>query len=294
MNDVQVDDSGVYQIRIFNEFGNEAFSEKFEIFVADRDIGDALEQPDLDWIIEGPSPWISENYSTYDPEDAVELIPWLDGSTYNYEYPTGNNRLITTIPGPVYIRFWWKDGFFESNDREIWLAYQGAGWQQGAALLTAETNVLKWSSQFLDRVQIDYLNDDPFRFWAFQEFQAEEVILNFPHIRDGDRDFDGFSNFIEWALNKHPDFPNSSQPFKIFEIEGKQYLGFTNTHPAELGKYSIHLETCTDLETWERIDSVVISETFHPSNNTYTVSIRDIQALGTDGGRFIRLVVTDE
>ncbi|MDA9764604.1 hypothetical protein N9C83_04495 [Opitutales bacterium] len=31
----------------------------------------------------------------------------------------------------------------------------------------AHTNILSWQTSYLDRVRIKYLNNDPFKFWAF-------------------------------------------------------------------------------------------------------------------------------
>ncbi|MDA9764603.1 MAG: hypothetical protein P8L44_10310 [Opitutales bacterium] len=46
------------------------------------------------------------------------------------------------------------------------------------------------------------------------------------------------------------------------------------------------------MDNWERIESVV-SETYHESNDTDTVTIRDTKPIG-EGSRFIRLAVSDE
>jgi len=59
-----------------------------------------------------------------------------------------------------------------------------------------------------------------------------------------------------------------------------------------MGKYEVYLEASDNLTVWEKIDSVV-SETYNPINDTYSVTIRDTQVL-SQGGRFIRLSVSDE
>ena len=53
----QTSDSGTYRIRLVNEYEEEAFSEEFEIRVYDAQLGNALEQPDLNWTTEGQDPW---------------------------------------------------------------------------------------------------------------------------------------------------------------------------------------------------------------------------------------------
>lgn len=123
-----------------------------------------------------------------------------------------------------------------------------------------------------------------------QLLKNDRVVLEF--IRDGDGDLDDFTNREKLALNKNLDFPNKALVYKLVEVEDQKYLENTFSRPAELGAYSIYLKASNDVTTWEKIQ-FVISETFTPSNNTYTVTIRDIQALSA-GGRFIRLRVTDE
>jgi len=289
LKELTTNQSGIYQISISNEFGEETISDDIEIEVADT-VGKAVEQPDLFWQYEGENLWLPQIFDTYDGEDAAMV------SNPQNSY----GAVFTNISGPAFISFWWKrpnelpntTAHFRINDGEIIIQHPGDGWQQAKVLATGESIELKWLSGFLDRLQIEYLDDNPFRFWAFQQFESDEVLQNFEEIRDGDRDYDGFSNFLEWILNKNLDFPNGSQNFEIIEVDGEQYLGITFSRPAELGQYSIHLEATNNLTTWGKIEAVV-SETFNPSNNTYTVTIRDIQPLGT-GGRFIRLVVTDE
>ena len=154
-------------------------------------------------------------------------------------------------------------------------------------------NKLSWHSGYFDQLQIEHLNENPFKLWALAKFPIEEVKADIEAIQLGDRDYDAFLNLIEWALNKNVDFPNKSLAYKIIEDEGKKYHALTFSRPADLGDFTIGLEASTDLDNWDKIDSIV-SETFNEVNNTYTVTIRDIQVLDTDGGRFIRLVVSDE
>lgn len=295
----EVSDSGTYKVRILNEFGEEAFSEEFEIQVYERQLGQALEQPDLNWVTEGSDPWISQINDTYDGEDAVHRVSWLEPSLLYFpselqvDYDDRPNRILTSINGPAYLSFWWKGGFFEANNREIWLGDNTpSAWHKESILLTSESNVVSWQTTYLDRVQIEYLDDDLFRFWAFQEFGEEEVLNQFEDVRDGDRDNDSFSNLTEWALNKNIDFPNGTQAYQFIEKDGELYLGITFSRPGDLGQYTICLEASDKMDNWEKIESIV-SKTYHDSNDTYTVTIRDTKPIG-EGSRFIRLVITDE
>ena len=159
-------------------------------------------------------------------------------------------------------------------------------------MLTAETNALSWDSSYLDRIRIEYLDEDPFRFWAFNHFDSETVLNHFGDIAEGDEDFDGWSNFLEWALNKNISFPNGPQSYEFIEVDEELYLGITFSRRGDLGQYVVCLEASDDMNNWEKIDSVV-SETYHEPNDTYTVTVRDTKPVG-QGRRFIRLVVSDE
>ena len=276
----EVSDTGVYRVRIVNEFEEEAFSNEFEIQVYDSYLGDALDQPDLIWTTVGQDPWIPQNYQTYDGEDAVERVPWITPapnyfpSELQIEYDSQPPKLQTIIPGPAYLSFWWRGGFFEANDREVWLGESDRSkWSKASLLLTATTNTLSWDTTYLDRVQIEYLDEDPFRFWAFSRYDSGTVLNNFSSILEGDDDFDGWSNFLEWALNKNLNFPNGTQSYEFIEVDGELYLGITFSRRGDLGQYIVYLEASDDMDSWEKIDSVV-SETYHESNDTYTITIR--------------------
>ena len=286
LKDLTLDQSGIYTVRILNEFEESVESEEMEIFIYSQDIGTALEQPDLTWHQEGFDIWIPQIYDTYDGEDAVLPEHWREPAT------TTGGTLSTTINGPAYLSFWWKGGSFNGNGSEIGLQANSGDWEYTGLLLTSESNHLSWRGSSLDQVRIEYLDNNPFKFWAFQEFDEEGVLNNFPDIRDGDRDYDGYSNLTEWALNKNIDFPNGAQPFELIEENGQRYLAITFSRRGDLGQYTVYLEASSDLNFWEKIDSV-ISETYHESNDTYTVTIRDTQPID-EGSRFIRLIVSDE
>lgn len=244
-------------------------------------IGEAVEQPDLQWTYSGNRIWIPQTEDSYDGEDAARLQ--TDGS--------GFGTVSTEVAGPALVSFWWKEGSdFNLNGETI--TYQGEGWQRVQAIAWSEMNTLQWHSGLFDQLQIEALTDAPFRLWAFSKFPIEDVIHNFVSVQNGDPDFDNFVNLVEWALNKNFEFPNKALAFQLIEVNGEQYLGLTFSRPANLGTYVIHLEASADLTSWERIDSVR-SKIFNESNNTYSVTIRDIHPLGT-GNRFIRLVVSDE
>lgn len=198
----------------------------------------------------------------------------------------------TTINGPAYLSFWWKGGFFNVNSFEIGLQSSSGLWEKTGLLLTSESNHLSWQGSSVDQVRIEYLDNDPFKFWAFQEFDAEEVLNQFPEIRDSDRDYDGYSNLTEWALNKNINFPNGTQPYEFIEEDGEFYLGITFSRRGDLGQYTVYLEASGDMINWEKTESIV-SETYHESNDTYTVTTRDTRPID-EGSRFIRLVVSDE
>jgi len=244
-------------------------------------IGNAVEQPDLQWTYDGNRIWIPQTEESFDGEDAAKLQ--TDGS--------GFGTVATEIPGPALVSFWWKDATdFDIDGNTI--SYEGDDWQQVQVVGWSETNTLQWHSGLFDQLEIEDLRNDPFRRWPFGNFPLDDVVNNLDDLSTSDPDFDTFSNLLEWALNKNKDFPNNALAYKVIEEDGEKYLGLTFSRPADLGEFSIHLEATDNLNTWTRIDSV-ISETFNEINNTYTVTIRDIQPLGT-GGRFIRLVVTDE
>lgn len=112
-------------------------------------------------------------------------------------------------------------------------------------------------------------------------------------IADGDRDYDSLNNLVEWALNKNLDFPNMALAYKLIEAAGGTYLGLTFSRPADLGAFTINLESSINLINWETIEAEV-PERFNVVNDTYTVTIRDIQEMDTDPARFIRLIISDE
>jgi hypothetical protein len=288
LKSLRPEDSGSYRLKISNTFG-ESISDPIEITIYDT-LGKAVEQPDLLWQYEGEQLWIPQIYETYDGQDAAATLD--QSNTYG--------AVFTSVNGSAFITFWWKKPNelpetttqFRVNDSEIVLNHPGGGWQQAKVLLTAQSNELKWFTGFFDRLQIEYLDNDPFKLWAFQKFEEGEVLENFESVRDGDRDLDGFSNFLEWILNKSIDFPNGSLDYNIVETDGARYLAVTFSRPANLGSYSLFLEATNDFQTWEKVNAVA-TETYHPSNDTFTVTFRDSVSFG-EGARFIRLTVSEE
>lgn len=259
---------------------NAGFFDRLQIEQVDP-IGEAVEQPEWVWTYTGNRMWVPQTQESFDGEDAAVLS----------DFGTGEGTIHTEVPGPAIVSFWWKDGDTFSNGEEVF-TYRGEGWQQVKTVILGEVGRLSWNAGYLDQIQIEDLTNDPFKQWAFSHFETEDVINNFDAVMEGDRDFDNISNFLEWALNKNVDFPNQSIGYKMVEADGEKFLGILFSRPADLGSFSIVLEASTDLSNWERIDFVV-SEIHNSVNDTFTVTLRDSQPVGM-GGRFIRLVVSDE
>ena len=257
------------------------FFDRLQIEYVDS-IGEAVEQPDLEWTYAGNRIWIPQTDESHDGLDAAALVN--DGE--------GIGTVATAVEGPSLVSFWWKDGgTFELNDEVI--AYEGDGWQLVQQVAWKASNPLLWDAGYFDQLEIESLKDDPFRLWAFEKFPTDQVVADLEAIAEDDRDYDELNNLIEWALNKNLDFPNMSLGYKLIQADGGTYLGLTFSRPADLGAFIIRLESSADLTNWETIEAVV-SETFNASNETYTVTIRDIQEWNMKSGRFVRLIVSDE
>ncbi|MBH54081.1 MAG: hypothetical protein CMI18_07010 [Opitutaceae bacterium] len=75
-------------------------------------------------------------------------------------------------------------------------------------------------------------------------------------------------------------------------MDVKFYLSKTYTQSADHGNFVIHLEGSSNLTGWKEIEAVA-SEAFNEADNTYTVTLWDIQTL-SEGVRFIRMIASDD
>lgn len=142
------EDSGSYQLRITSEIGGSVTSARFEITVYPS-IGDAVEQPNLEWIYEGEKIWIPQIFETYDGDDAAALLDEREG--------TGS--VSTTLDGPAFVSFWYKNSTgFTVNELSAGLESPTDDWQKAEIALTSGDNQLTWRTGFFDRLQIEYVD----------------------------------------------------------------------------------------------------------------------------------------
>jgi subtilisin family serine protease len=113
-----VDEShiGAYYCEVYNEFGT-VQSEDVEIFIVGN-IGDAVEQPLLEWVTNHEAKVVTVSDPTYDGVDALRISGGLN------EGPTS---VQTTIEGPAEVSFWlFNDQTLFQNIGEFYLTIDGA------------------------------------------------------------------------------------------------------------------------------------------------------------------------
>jgi hypothetical protein len=288
---LQLGDDGTYQIRISNEFGGETTSHPFEVRVA-ASVEGALTQHHLQWDYTG-KPWEPQEFDT--PEGGIAAWVPTDDSVQ------GNGVLRTRIKGPAKISFWWKRTAdsrmsFSNIARTVNISPPNDNqWHWVEVLLEESENEIFWDGEqgvMLDNISIDFLDLDFFEEWTVTHFDPIELENPLDVLRSSDPDEDNYNNLLEWALTQDHRHSNKSLPWKIASDNGQDYFEITIDQPTIIHPYKMYLETSGDMNNWQR-SGVELGRIYNEVAEAYTVTIRDTQPLAT-GGRFIRLLVTDE
>lgn len=275
---------GTYRIKIINEFNEPLVTDPFEIRFVES-IGDALEQPDREWIWDPANPWIPQIFDTFDGEDAV----WWTQASHQT-----SSKLSTTFFGPAFVSFRWKGHRidFESEENAIRLSNRGAEeWTREHFLVLEPSNTLEWrgyQGTKLDQVEIAFVGlGHPFYLWAYTHLHPTSPIDNMEQVSAEDPDHDGYTNVEEWALHGNPFEPDINHTFEIVLVDGQPYAAFRYTRPSTTRFTTIQLQASSDLRTWEYVE-LILDETYNEESDTYSVLIRDAVPLDP-GKRFVRL-----
>ena len=172
---LQVADTGIYRVRVWNALGSVLSSNLTVIVDGGVPLGLALNAPDYPWPADNTwdtrAGWFGQTNTTHDGVSAAQTLPtplpWLDYTS----------RLWTTATGPATLSYWWKlDGSggdtltLEIRDPSSSLVYStnipaGTDWQQVTLTLPAGFNTIRWiyhydslmgspSTGWVDEVQI--------------------------------------------------------------------------------------------------------------------------------------------
>ncbi|MGJ8638610.1 MAG: lamin tail domain-containing protein [Opitutaceae bacterium] len=116
--------------------------------------------------------------------------------------------------------------------------------------------------------------------------------------RDGDFDFDGYSNLIEFALGQDPRDGSTAMPFNLgfddltVASETAQYLTVDLQHRLGLG-LTVEVLASSDLETWVPLVDEY-SASVDEGNDIERKFYRDVESSDVFPNRFIKIVVTED
>ena len=139
------------------------------------------------------------------------------------------------------------------------------------------------------------IHDSPYGQWSVQHFSLEELTIPALSGQAADPDHDGYGNFVEYAFNRDPKFPETDAPLAMSIETTNSLKYFTLTYHRRLPPTdtSYVVSVSNDLLTWNTGTNYVeeIQTTDDGNGLTETVKARLIEPFPTADHQFVTVRV---